>query len=239
MRTEASRLKPPVPCHLSMSSTVCSSRRPRRWKRRRIRRWRTGVKWDGVVAGEVGGLVEADAVVGTGEDAVEDHDVEVEVGVEGEEPKRWRKETAPIRASGPAPGLVFRRRVRTARTTTADGAGAGGIVVEEGANPLGEGEYPLADRERREDWIVQVGGDLDHAAGVAGRADAAALAGEGHQTLRGAVVAADAGEAVGQDPAAEVSPEVLLDPARYTLAPGVGLGGPGQGMSRRWCWTMG
>ena len=42
-----------------------------------------GRKGAGVVRREVGGLVEADFAVGPGEDAVEDHDVEVEVGIEG------------------------------------------------------------------------------------------------------------------------------------------------------------
>jgi hypothetical protein len=67
-----------------------------------------------VIGGEVGRLVEADvAVSDLGEDAVEDHDVEVEV--EGAA-KRWRKETAPSWASGPAPGLPRRSAVRTARS---------------------------------------------------------------------------------------------------------------------------
>ncbi|MFO7893222.1 MAG: hypothetical protein R6U63_05785 [Longimicrobiales bacterium] len=33
---------------------------------------------------------------------------------------------------------------------------------------------------------------------------------------------------MGQDAAAEVGSEVVLDPARHTLAPWIGLGGPGQ-----------
>jgi hypothetical protein len=102
------------------------------------------------------------------------------------------------------------------------------VVGDEGADSLRDGEHPLADRQRRQDMIVQVSGDLAHAPGVAGGADAAALAGEGHETLGGAVVAPDAGEAVGQDAAAKVGAEVLRDPARHTLAPWVGLGGPGQ-----------
>jgi hypothetical protein len=82
------------------------------------------------------------------------------------------------------------------------GAGENRVVVEEGADPLGDGEHPLAVRRPRQDLVVQVGGDLDHPPGVAGRADAAALAGEGHEALGGAVVTTDAGEAVGEDAAA-------------------------------------
>lgn len=53
------------------------------------------------------------------------------------------------------------------------------------------------------------------------------VAGEGDDPLGGAIVAADAGEAMGQDPAPVLGPEVLLPP-RHTLAPWVGPGGPGQ-----------
>jgi hypothetical protein len=84
------------------------------------------------------------------------------------------------------------------------GPGDGRVVVEEGADPPGNGEHPLADRQRRQDVIVQVGGDLDHPPGIAGRADAPAFAGEGHEALGGAVVTPDAGEAVGEDAAAQV-----------------------------------
>jgi hypothetical protein len=91
-----------------------------------------------------------------------------------------------------------------------------------------DGEHPLADRQRWQDVVIEMSGDLHHAAGVARRADAATFAGEGHEALGGAVVAPDAGEAVGEDSAAEVGPEVLLDPARHALAPWVCLGGPGQ-----------
>ncbi len=108
------------------------------------------------------------------------------------------------------------------------GAGEGGVVMEEGADPLGDGEHPLTDRQRRQDVVGKMNGDLNHPAGVAGGADTSALAREGYQALGGAVVAADAGEAVGQDAAAEVGSEVVLDPARHALAPGIGLGGTGQ-----------
>jgi hypothetical protein len=48
-----------------------------------MRRWRTGARTPASSTGEVGGLVEADPVDGLGEDAVEDDEVELEVGVEG------------------------------------------------------------------------------------------------------------------------------------------------------------
>jgi hypothetical protein len=76
--------------------------------------------------------------------------------------------------------------------------------------------------------VGEVGGHLHHAAGVAGGADAAPLAGEGDEALGGARVAADTGDAVGEDAAAEVGAEVCLHPARYTVAVGVGRGGLGE-----------
>jgi phage repressor protein C with HTH and peptisase S24 domain len=54
----------------------------------------------------------------------------------------------------------MRARSWAQRERAAAPAGAG-VVVEEGADPLGDGEDPLADRERRQDVVVQVRGDLD------------------------------------------------------------------------------
>jgi hypothetical protein len=54
------------------------------------------------------------------------------------------------------------------------------------------------------------------------------FAGQGHEALRSARVAADAGEAVGEDATAEVGAEVVLHPARHALAVGFRLGGLGQ-----------
>jgi hypothetical protein len=77
-----------------------------------------------------------------------------------------------------------------------------------------------------------VGGHLHHTAGVAGRADAATFAREGYEALGGARVAADAGEAVGEDAAAEVGAEVVLDPLWDAIAIGVGRCGVGKEVSR-------
>jgi hypothetical protein len=41
--------------------------------------------------------------------------------------------------------------------------------------------------------VIEMSGDLHHAAGIAGGADAATLAREGHETLGGAVIAPDSG----------------------------------------------
>ena len=59
--------------------------------------------------------------------------------------------------------------------------------------------------------IGEVGGRLGHVAAVAGRADAAALAGEGHDESLAAARAPGAGEAEAEDPAGEIAAEFVLD----------------------------
>jgi hypothetical protein len=93
---------------------------------------------------------------------------------------------------------------------------------QEGTDPLRQGEHPLSERQRWQHVIGEMGGHLHHAAGITGRADATALARERHEALGGARVAADAGEVMGEDAAAEIGPEVVLDPLRGALAIGVG-----------------
>jgi len=66
----------------------------------------------------------------------------------------------------------------------------------------------------RQNVVGEVGGDLAHAPGVAGRADASALAGERDQPLVAAVLTAGPGKAIGQNAALQVAPEVALDPLR-------------------------
>lgn len=73
--------------------------------------------------------------------------------------------------------------------------------------------------------IGEVGGELRHAADVARGADPPALAGEREQAFVAAVGTAGAGESVGEDAAAQIGPEVLLDPRRNAMAQGIGLGG--------------
>jgi len=71
--------------------------------------------------------------------------------------------------------------------------------------------------------VGQMGGELGHTPRVAGGADAPTLAGEGDQALMAAVLAAGSGEPVGQDAAAQVGSEVLLDPPRHAVAQRVGF----------------
>jgi len=63
--------------------------------------------------------------------------------------------------------------------------------------------------------IGEVGGRLGHVATVAGRTDAAALAGEGHDESRAARHAERAGEAEAEEPALEIAAEFVLNVCRH------------------------
>ena len=104
--------------------------------------------------------------------------------------------------------------------------------MQEGTETLGEREHPLARREVGQHVIREMGGELGHAARVAGGADAPALAGERDQALVAAVLTAGASEPVRQDAAAQVSTEVLLDPPGNTVAQGIDLRGLGEQQER-------
>jgi hypothetical protein len=86
------------------------------------------------------------------------------------------------------------------------------------AQPLGYRQHPLAHRQGREDPIDQVGGGLGHAPSVARGADAAPLAGEGHQEIVSARGAAGPSEAVGQDAAFQVTPKLPFHVDGHPLA---------------------
>ena len=63
-------------------------------------------------------------------------------------------------------------------------------------------------------------------AAVAGRADAAALAGEGHDESRAARHADRAGEAEAEEPALEIAAEFVLDVSRHGPLGGFAPGEP-------------
>jgi hypothetical protein len=77
--------------------------------------------------------------------------------------------------------------------------------------------------------IGEVGGSLGHVATIAGRADAAALAGEGHDESRAARHADRAGEAVAEEPAREIAAEFVLDVSRHGPLGGFPPGEPALG----------
>jgi hypothetical protein len=163
----------------------------------------------------------------------------------------WRNVTS-IRQGDEASWMRARRRAQRERAATSrgvsdvrDGGPSGDSSPSSSARPRAttrteasrlkppgglRGEH-VGDGVRVEqapapDAIHRVG--LGYAPGIAGGADAAPLAGEGDEALGGAGVATHAGEAMGQDAAAQVGAEVVLDPAGHALAAGVGFGGVSQ-----------
>jgi len=161
------------------------------------------------------------------EESVEDDDVEVEVGVErGAEAVR-EGDRADAGVFGSAGGVLQEEGADGAEQDAQHGAVEGGIVRQERAQALRQREDPLAHGQGRQDVIVEVGGDLHPAAGVAGGADAAPLAGEGDEAFGAAVAAASAGEAMGEDAAGEIGAEVVLDPGGYGVTDRFGVGEEG------------
>jgi hypothetical protein len=63
--------------------------------------------------------------------------------------------------------------------------------------------------------IGEVGGRLGHVPAITGGADAAALAGEGHDEPRAARHADRAGEAEAEEPALEIAAKLVLDVSRH------------------------
>jgi len=95
--------------------------------------------------------------------------------------------------------------------------------MQVGAQALRKREHPLPDGQVRQDVTGQVGGDLRHAARVAGGAGAAPLTGERHEPRVTTIHAAGPREAVGRDTAVQVGSEVTLDPGRDPEARGIRL----------------
>ena len=103
------------------------------------------------------------------------------------------------------------------------GIEGGAEAMEEGPEAFGDGQHPLAHRDVGKDVIHLVGSGLGHALGVARRAGSPTLAGKGHQEIVAAARASGPSEAVGQDTAGEIAPELLLHVIRHAVAHGIGL----------------
>jgi hypothetical protein len=100
-----------------------------------------------VVGSEMGRLVEGDAaVVALGEDAVEDDDVEVEVGVEGGAEAVQEGDGAELGVARSGRAGAAQRGADAAEQDAQHVAGQARVVGQEGADPLRQGEHPLAER---------------------------------------------------------------------------------------------
>ena len=95
-----------------------------------------------------------------------------------------------------------------------------GLCGQQQAQRDGQRQHPLAHGHARNDVIDQVGSRLRHAPGAARRAKASALAAEGNQLVVAAVAAAQAQEAVGEDPALQESVELVSHKLRQVGASG-------------------
>jgi hypothetical protein len=128
------------------------------------------------------------ALVVACEEAVEDDEVQMEMGVEAGAEAVQEGDGAEGGIGGSARGGFPQRSPYDSKDYGEDASDEDRIAGEEGAEPFGEGEHPLAHGHVGDDMIAQVGCDFGHAAGGAGGADAAALAAEGEESLLSAGV---------------------------------------------------
>ena len=205
MHTEASSEKPLL-AQASMSQASSGSSR-RRWANQRTTRRRTcsvmearasgvrAVAWRNWIPARRSRL----------EYTVEDAAVVVEVAIErGAKAvnEAHRPEACSCRGAGAAAAQM---RLDHPQEDAQHRGHGPGFTLQEIAQALGYGQHPVSDRQGREGLIDQMRGGLDHAPGVARGADAAPLAGEGHQEGLAAGRATGAGEAVREYPAFEMA----------------------------------
>ncbi len=100
-----------------------------------------------------------------------------------------------------------------AHEDAADRCAQPGVVAEQEAHAVGEGEHPLADGDVGQHVVDEVSGEVGHAAGPAGGAEASAFASEGDQVVVAAARAVHAREAEGQQAAFEVARELAAHEA--------------------------
>jgi hypothetical protein len=178
---------------------------------------------------QVIGLVKRDLTVaggGLAEDAIEDDEVVVGVDVERRAEAMKEADGSELGARRCSRAGASERGSNRAQEDLEHGTGDPHVVVEVGTQPLWHGEHPLPCGHTWQHVVGEVRGDLAHTPGVAGGANAAALAGERDQPLVAAALTAGPGEAMGQNAARQVAPEVALDPLRQSVAHGVGLDRP-------------
>ena len=94
--------------------------------------------------------------------------------------------------------------------------------------PFGEGDHHLTQRRLRQDVIHQMRRGLHHAFSVAGRANAAALAGKSDEKVVAAILAAGTGEPMGENAAMQKVAQVAFDVEGNTFSFGIVFAMPGQ-----------
>ena len=97
------------------------------------------------------------------------------------------------------------------------------------AQPLGNRQYPLANRQSRKNVVGQMGSGFDHLPGVAGGTDPTALTRPSNEKIMATIAASSAGKTMRENPAFEIPPELAFDMgwAGYALAAIAGEFEPG------------
>ena len=85
------------------------------------------------------------------------------------------------------------------------------ITLHVVAQPLRDGEHPLAHRQTRKDVNREVCSRLHHAPGIAREADATAFAGIGHEVFVSTIVTPRPGKVLGKDAAFQIFAKGLAD----------------------------
>jgi len=114
--------------------------------------------------------------VGRREDRIEDAAVKVQMRVQRRAEAVDEDHRAQAGCAGAAGTMLAQAALDGAQQDAHDHALQRGIVVQEIAQPLGHGQNPLPQRQRRQHVIAQRRGGRDHAPGVARRAYGPALA---------------------------------------------------------------
>ena len=99
-----------------------------------------------------------------------------------------------------------------------DCAAQGVIPGQAVAQAIRERQDPLAHRHPRQHLVNEVGGAFGHPSTPTTRTEAAPLAGEGQEALKGAVGAPKPREAMGQHPTREELAKLLLDEAGQAMS---------------------
>jgi hypothetical protein len=115
----------------------------------------------------------------------------------------------------PSTQLCEQRAEERAEHSTRESCVVGTSVAER----VGQGEYPLPDRDLGEHPIDEVRGGLRHSTPATRGTEAAALARERDQAIVTTLVAVQAEEAMRQDAATQEGAKLLLDEARDRLIP--------------------
>ena len=148
------------------------------------------------------------------------------------EPKRWITVTEPEWPSAPrgAPRPPTIPAEYGPQEHPDDGPTQGVVEGEPVAQPVGDGEHPLPDRDPGQDRLDEIRRLLRHAPPAATGADRAAFAGQRHEALERAVVAANPQEAVDEQATPQAAAELAFDEAGQADPVGARCSGGEEGL---------